>query len=358
MLAEDGKFGKAINVEGEVKIRRRFKIRDVKVSDELLVKDRVTTGPSSTLEIEVGPKNNIKIDQNSKMTLTREKQDNEKDNIIIELMAGTLRSKLDQLEGQAFTIRSPVAVAGVRGTDLVTAFDPTNASAPFKVTNLEGSVAVSGIDPNSGELMPPIILDPGEQISSSLSGQLGEPIKLPPAQLKAMKTSLSVKNEEPAGEEKQEKKQEKKKEEEDKKEEKKEEKKEDSKEEKKSDSKSEDTKDNKAGSSEDSGGEKSNQESAKTDNSPGADGSSSELKMSVVPDENQVADTEAPGAPDVKVDVPDLDLGNLTEDLDQASNDASNVANEVVNDIVQEVVDEVVQEVEREYFKLIINPAD
>ena len=62
----------------------------------------------------MGPKNHLRIDENTQLTLEQnEEPKQKKKEVIIQLLGGTLRSKLNGLEkNQSFTIRTPTAVGG------------------------------------------------------------------------------------------------------------------------------------------------------------------------------------------------------------------------------------------------------
>lgn len=196
--ADSGHFGKAIKVEGEVQVTRRFKKKVIKADDPLLVKDRVSTGKDSSLEIQMGDKNNLFITANSKITLHHPTSDGKKKEVMIKLMAGSIRSKLDGLKDTdtVFSIRSPTAVAGVRGTDFVTAYNPALGSKAFALTVLEGSVEVAGIDAATQKATAGIQVKPAQRITVSDTGAVQDVVKVTPEEMNQLKQQFSVSTDE------------------------------------------------------------------------------------------------------------------------------------------------------------------
>jgi hypothetical protein len=199
MANTQGHFGKAVKVEGEVKVTRRFKRKMIKADDALMVKDRVSTGEGASLEIQMGDKNNLFITANSKVTLHHPTSDGKKKKeVMIKLMAGSIRSKLNGLKDEniTFTIRSPTAVAGVRGTDFVTAYNPALGPKAFALTVLEGSVEVSGIDAATQKATASIQVKPAQRITVSETGAVQDVVKVTPEEMTQLKQEFTVSTDE------------------------------------------------------------------------------------------------------------------------------------------------------------------
>lgn len=194
LASDPNHFGEAVKVEGEVKVTRRFKRKVITKNDVLLIKDKITTGAGASLEIQMGKKNNLFIAENSKLTLNRPTADGKKKEIMIKLMAGTIRSKLDGLKetGEVFSIRSPTAVAGVRGTDFVTGYNPGLGAQAFSLTVLEGSVEVSGIDKATQKATQGIRVMPSQKITVSETGEVQDVVKVTPQEMNQLKETFSV----------------------------------------------------------------------------------------------------------------------------------------------------------------------
>ena len=194
-IANASSFGEAISVEGNVEVRRRFNKLLIKPKDELLVKDQVNTGEKSSIEIKIGDKNHLRIDENTKMVLKKEEKPQGDKEIILELMAGSMRAKLDDLNGQVFTVRTPTAVAGVRGTDFITSFSPNLGSKAFVLTVISGTVEVFGIDAATKAISKTVLVQTSFQVIFNEKGKFEEVVKVNPETLDRLRGVHQVSNE-------------------------------------------------------------------------------------------------------------------------------------------------------------------
>ena len=199
LIAAKEDFGTAIEVEGEVKVKRRFKLLDVKPEDTLRVKDQINTGDASKIEIRLSPKNHMRIDSNTKLTLERpgKEEKSGKEMIMIKLMAGTVRTKLDGLmeSNEVFSIRTPSAVAGVRGTDFVTSYNPALGAKAFSLTVIKGEVEVKGIAEAAQGAAKSVFVKPSQQVVFNDKGQFKGILKINSKKLSELKRVHPVRNE-------------------------------------------------------------------------------------------------------------------------------------------------------------------
>jgi hypothetical protein len=121
--ASDGKvFGKVSFVEGKAWVIRKFKKTPLKAGDSLFYKDQVKTGGNSRLKIEKSKGNEIIVNEKTNLKLNT---DNGKANTsVVQLLSGGVRCRLKNLKGAGFKVKTPVAVAGVRGTDFLVTYNP------------------------------------------------------------------------------------------------------------------------------------------------------------------------------------------------------------------------------------------
>lgn len=108
----------------------------------------------------------------------------ERKSSVLSLEKGRAMSKVDKLGADAsFELRTPTAVAGVRGTGFDTEITPGTAMVTIAV--VEGTVVMS-----VGDIE--VVLDEGFE-SSALPGEVpGAPMMIPPGKLGDLKTELSV----------------------------------------------------------------------------------------------------------------------------------------------------------------------
>tara|TARA_B110001454_G_C12723330_1_gene436744 strand:- start:35423 stop:36295 length:873 start_codon:yes stop_codon:yes gene_type:complete len=154
------------DVEVESKKTGKFK---AKVASKVYAGDLVTTGADSRAKIVMSDRNVFNISTDTKMTINKYENDSTTGvkNVEIDLSKGKVRSNVEQKydgEKSQFMIKTPTAVAGVRGTQFLTSFDP--ATRRTEIVTFKGAVALS----LPGSSTPPVIVKKGET-SSVTQGQ-------------------------------------------------------------------------------------------------------------------------------------------------------------------------------------------
>lgn len=129
------------DVEVESKKTGKFK---AKVSSKVYAGDTVNCGPDGRAKIVMSDRNVLNISPDSKMTINKYENDSQTGvkNVDIELSKGKLRSNVEQKydgEKSQFLIKTPTAVAGVRGTQFLTSFNP--ATKQTQIVTFKGEVA-------------------------------------------------------------------------------------------------------------------------------------------------------------------------------------------------------------------------
>jgi hypothetical protein len=181
------------DVEVESKKTGKFK---AKVASKVYAGDVVTTGPESRAKIVMSDRNVFNISTDTKIAINKYENDSTTGvkNVEIDLSKGKVRSNVEQKydgEKSQFMIKTPTAVAGVRGTQFLTSFNP--ATRRTEIVTFKGAVALS----LPGSSAPPVIVKKGET-SSVTQGQSAPEA---PRQMKkedldtANKGSTSAKNE-------------------------------------------------------------------------------------------------------------------------------------------------------------------
>ncbi|MBI1889509.1 MAG: FecR domain-containing protein [Burkholderiales bacterium] len=135
-------------VEGDVKIvDSEKKQRTVKAGDKVYEGDSVVTGADGELHLAMEDQATIAVRPNTKMRIIAYRaQGDEQDKGVIGLLVGSLRSItgwIGKNNPKSYTIRTPNATIGVRGTDhepLVIAADSTEGEAgTYDKVNIGGS---------------------------------------------------------------------------------------------------------------------------------------------------------------------------------------------------------------------------
>ena len=176
-------------VKGDVRLVSASDGKEVKVKIGLKVqaKDVVVTGPDSRAKIIMVDKNEINVSPDSRVEIASYefKPSENKKNAILNIVYGKVRAKVNQkYEGNnTFQVKTPTAVAGVRGTDFFTSFD--KQANLTRVVTFEGKVAFGELG-SGGAIINPVIVGAG-QATSMAAGKAPEvPINLPKSQVSEM----------------------------------------------------------------------------------------------------------------------------------------------------------------------------
>jgi FecR protein len=159
-------------VKGDVQIVQASDGKTVaaKLGQKVFPKDIIIAGKDSRAKIVMIDNNEINISPDTKFEIKsyEYKPEDDKKNVLLNVMYGKVRAKVSQhYEGDnKFQVKTPSAVAGVRGTDFMTSFDP--ATQASNVVTFSGKVAF-GQPGAGGQINNAVFVGPG-QTSSSKSG--------------------------------------------------------------------------------------------------------------------------------------------------------------------------------------------
>ncbi len=137
-------IGMIIVIKGEVQLTNSGNENEkAKVGLQIFEGDKITSAASSTAKIVTVDRNVLVIGENSEMLIERYSHDEaNKKQVDIKLTQGSLRSALEQTyanQEEHFKVETPIAVAGVRGTDFLTEYHP--ATKESIVCTFKGQVA-------------------------------------------------------------------------------------------------------------------------------------------------------------------------------------------------------------------------
>lgn len=196
-FAKDGMSGTFMVVKGQVFVISPDKPGDkvkAKIGTKILPGQSVETGPDSRAKIVMADKNTINVTPESLMKF--EKYENngkgEKDvllNVIYGKMRAEVKEKYEETESSRFRVKTPSAVAGVRGTDFLTSYNPANQAS--RVVTFEGAVEVGTPGP-AGQIMNSVRILPGEFTQTVAGSAPTPPAKVPQVELKSMNAESSV----------------------------------------------------------------------------------------------------------------------------------------------------------------------
>jgi hypothetical protein len=176
-------------VKGEVTVLQASDGKEIKakIGQKVFPKDTITAGKDSRAKVVMVDNNEINISPDSKIQIQsyEYKPTEDKKNVLIDVMYGKVRAKVNQkYEGDnKFQVKTPSAVAGVRGTDFITSFD--SGSKATKIVTFEGRVAF-GQPGAGGQIINPVFVSVGQ--SSSMAGNKPPtpPVAVPKSELADM----------------------------------------------------------------------------------------------------------------------------------------------------------------------------
>lgn len=193
--ADSSVHGIMMVVKGDIVVTDKAgKSEKGKVGKKVFPGDSITSGKDSRAKIVMSDKNVLNISPESKFTIeqyvndakTGEKQ------VSLNVDYGKIRANVEQQydgEKNKFHIKTPSAVAGVRGTDFLTSFN--RATKESSVVTFGGLVAVGQAGPK-GEILNPVFVRPGESTSVNLGKPPEPPRAVSPEQMKQMNTDTQA----------------------------------------------------------------------------------------------------------------------------------------------------------------------
>jgi len=174
-------------VKGDVKVEKNGKQTPAKLGMKVIEADTIIAGKDSRANIVRQDKNVLNISTESKIFIEKyvsNEATNEK-NVTLNVLYGKVRSTVNQKydgEKNTFHVKTPSAVAGVRGTDFISSYQPDTKQAQF--VTFEGHVEVGKMD-GTGKITNAVMVNPG-QTTTSEGGKPAPPSNVPKSDLAKM----------------------------------------------------------------------------------------------------------------------------------------------------------------------------
>ncbi len=171
-------------VKGKVLVKNKSGKQSVaRIGMRVYPQDSIKTGKDSRAKIVMTDNNVINVSPETEVKLSKYEFDEKADkkDVLIDVIYGKIRNKVSQkYEGKnKFQVKTPSAVAGVRGTDFLTSYNPRNRES--QVITFEGRVEF-GL-PNGVDIANSVVVDAGKT-SSVIAGKSPDmPFDLPVADL-------------------------------------------------------------------------------------------------------------------------------------------------------------------------------
>lgn len=194
--AANNMYGLFMVVKGDIKVTNlKNQTAPVKVGSKILPGETVVSGADSRAKIVMADRNVFNISPSTKFVISSYENDPKAGtkNVELSLLDGKVRSNVEQKydgEKSKFLIKTPTAVAGVRGTQFLVSFDA--ATKLTQVVTLKGSVEFSTLSA-SGQASKAVTVKKGETTTAGSETQAPEaPKAMPKEELKQIDTESSA----------------------------------------------------------------------------------------------------------------------------------------------------------------------
>ncbi|MBY0384191.1 FecR family protein [bacterium] len=186
-------------VKGEVKVLRASETLKAKVTMSVYPGDTILSAKDSRAKIVMQDKNIIHISPSTEMKIETYVNNGQQKNVELNLKEGKVRNNVEQTyDGQKnkFIIKTPTAVAGVRGTQFITSFDKkTNET---QIVTLHGKVELTNI-PSKPDIPQTTVVVSKDETASTTSTEPPKPPQTVPAdKMKAIDKDSTVGNKDSA----------------------------------------------------------------------------------------------------------------------------------------------------------------
>lgn len=189
----DKMYGVFMVVKGKVEIQNaQGKSSGAKVGTKIFEGESVVTVAEARAKIVMADRNVLNISPETTLKITKYENDGASGakNVELDLSKGKVRTNVEQTydgEKSKFQIKTPTAVAGVRGTQFQIGFDGKNTS----IVTFKGSVTLSAIGAG-GRLLGSVTVNKGEASSASADKAPETPKALPKEEIKKAEGESTV----------------------------------------------------------------------------------------------------------------------------------------------------------------------
>lgn len=199
LFAANGTF---IIVKNEVNIQKKDGTKEpAKVGSTISAGDTVISGADSRAKIAMQDRNIITVLPNSKLVIEEYKSTDKDKNVRLSLLEGKVRNDVKEKydnDKNKFQIRTPTAVAGVRGTKFITSYAIDTKTT--EVITLKGEVLVTKYDVNKNSALGTVTVGQGEKATmTDDANPPTEPVNIPKTELREADKESTAKKETASG---------------------------------------------------------------------------------------------------------------------------------------------------------------
>lgn len=191
-------FGIFMAVKGDVKVDTNGKKAAAKVREKVFQDSTVETGPDGRAKIVMSDRSVVHISPDSKIKIAKYSDKEGAKNVELSLSKGKVRNEVKGAydDKNRFEVKTPTAVAGVRGTDFI--IDHNIKTNTTEIKTIEGTVAFQAMKNNvaSGAVT---MVGKNQKTSAAPDRAVEAPKLMPPEELKTLDSESRVGESAPTG---------------------------------------------------------------------------------------------------------------------------------------------------------------
>lgn len=182
-------------VKGQVEIIKKDGSKEkAKIGKKVIESDTIVSAKDARAKIVMADKNVINISPETKLLLEKYVFDQASGNkqVTLNVLEGKVRATVEQKydgEKNKFNVKTPAAVAGVRGTDFLTSYSAQKRE--MKIVTFEGKVAV-GVPGANGAIQNPVFVEPGQFSVAAPGVPPSPPAAMPKEEFQAVSEGSSA----------------------------------------------------------------------------------------------------------------------------------------------------------------------
>lgn len=185
----DEVYGVFMVTKGTVKVQSsKSGASDAKVGMKVFEGDTITTAAESRAKVVMSDRNVINVNPETKVQITKYQNDGAgKKNVELNLLQGKVRNNVEQKydgEKSKFLIKTPTAVAGVRGTQFLAGYNPSTQMT--SIVTFKGAVSFSSVNSQGQVIGSPVLVKKGETTNAAPNAPPEPPKVMPKEDLKKM----------------------------------------------------------------------------------------------------------------------------------------------------------------------------
>lgn len=184
-------------VKGKVEIKEKDgKSTPAKMGSKVKEKDTIVCSKDSRAKLVMLDQNVLNISPETELNLETYKFEPEKNdkNVVLNVLYGKVRSTVNQKydgDKNKFNVKTPAAVAGVRGTDFLAGFNNANRQSNF--ITFQGMVEVGTPGPG-GAILNSVMVAPGQSTTALVGAPPAPPVNIPKNELGQMNRDSTADN--------------------------------------------------------------------------------------------------------------------------------------------------------------------